>query len=68
VTGGFRTPAQVYKDAKASVASITGQTSQGTVTGSGFVIDADGLIVTNEHVVGDATNLKVSLGGGWTRP
>jgi serine protease Do len=31
--------------------------------GSGFVISADGLIVTNNHVVSGATRLQVHLGG-----
>jgi serine protease Do len=32
--------------------------------GSGFLIDADGLVVTNNHVVGQASRLMVSLQGG----
>ncbi|GAB6906212.1 putative periplasmic serine endoprotease DegP-like [Desulfosarcina cetonica] len=34
--------------------------SQGTL-GTGFIIDADGLILTNNHVVEDASDLKVKL-------
>ncbi|MCX6385752.1 MAG: trypsin-like peptidase domain-containing protein [Solirubrobacterales bacterium] len=30
-------------------------------SGTGFVVDADGTIVTNAHVVGDATNVKVQF-------
>jgi putative serine protease PepD len=31
-------------------------------TGSGVVISADGYIITNDHVVGDASQIKVSIG------
>mmetsp|Transcript_9604 Transcript_9604/g.35199 ORF Transcript_9604/g.35199 Transcript_9604/m.35199 type:complete len:528 (+) Transcript_9604:125-1708(+) len=32
--------------------------------GSGFIVDKKGVIVTNAHVVGDATKVKVRLAGG----
>jgi S1-C subfamily serine protease len=35
---------------------------QGTATGSGFVIDKNGSILTNAHVVADATKITVSFG------
>lgn len=35
-----------------------------TATGSGFVIDEDGHIVTNEHVVGDAETVTVTFSDG----
>ncbi len=37
-------------------------------TGSGFVVDERGLIVTNEHVVHDVGNLKVEFEDGSERP
>jgi serine protease Do len=36
--------------------------------GSGFVIDAEGYIVTNNHVVGDATQVRVELADGRDLP
>ncbi len=32
--------------------------------GSGFIIDPDGLVVTNNHVIDDATGIKVTLSDG----
>jgi len=34
--------------------------------GSGFIISEDGYVLTNEHVIGDATDIKVSLTDGKT--
>jgi S1-C subfamily serine protease len=39
-----------------------GQQQQGTATGSGFVINSNGTILTNYHVVANATKVTVSLG------
>jgi S1-C subfamily serine protease len=39
-----------------------GQQQQGTATGSGFLIDGNGTILTNYHVVENATKVTVSLG------
>ncbi len=40
-----------------------GQSSGGTATGSGFVIDNSGHILTNAHVVAGASNVSVRVGG-----
>jgi serine protease Do len=43
----------------------TGQTAQGTATGSGVIFDANGLILTNHHVVaGSPSKLTVHLTDG----
>ncbi len=44
---------------------IMGETGQGTATGSGVIFDANGLILTNHHVVaGDPSKLTVHLKDG----
>ncbi|MCB0856764.1 MAG: trypsin-like peptidase domain-containing protein [Solirubrobacterales bacterium] len=39
-----------------------GQSQQGTATGSGFLIDAEGHMVTNNHVIEGAEDITVTLG------
>jgi putative serine protease PepD len=58
--------AAIYRRAAASVAYITarGVGSTGTGTGTGFVVGADGLIVTNQHVIDAASDVTVRLGSG----
>jgi serine protease Do len=41
---------------------------QGSAVGSGFVISADGYIVTNNHVIANATEIKVILHDGTSLP
>jgi S1-C subfamily serine protease len=69
---------EVYKSLASGVAFITstsyqqdmfGGTSEGAKgSGSGSVIDANGHILTNYHVIENAENLTVSLGGDKTYP
>ena len=49
----------VYRAASPSVVLV----DAGEQTGSGFVVDAAGHVVTNAHVVGDRTTVDVDLGG-----
>jgi len=43
-----------------------GSSGGGTATGSGFVLDHDGHILTNAHVVDGATSIQVTLGNSDT--
>ena len=64
--------ADIYERVSPGVAFISASSSgggldplgsgQGQSTGSGFVIDAKGNIVTNQHVVDDATQVRVRFG------
>jgi putative serine protease PepD len=58
---------EIYRRAADSVAYITARGTQGSATGTGFVVDADGLIVTNEHVVDGSSDITVELGDGNSR-
>jgi S1-C subfamily serine protease len=72
---GGRTVQDIYKNEGKGVVYIEsqgvsggtdlfGQQQQGTATGSGFVVDGDGTIVTNAHVVDGASKVTVSLEQG----
>ena len=52
--------ADVVEQARAGVVRIEGPTS----SGSGFVVDADGYILTNEHVIEDQSRLTVVFDNG----
>lgn len=65
---GSLTPAQVYAKHVASVVAIectvgAGYT-QGSASGSGFVLTEDGYIATNYHVVEDARTITITCSNG----
>lgn len=71
VEGGL-TPAQVYAQNVDSVVAIEcmvtedyfGQSVSGVTSGSGFVLTADGYIVSNYHVVADASAISIIFNDG----
>ena len=67
-TGGLRAGA-LYAAASPGVVDITaeGSSSGGKATGTGFVVDRRGHIVTASHVVDGASKVTVRFAGGATR-
>ncbi|MBC7463742.1 MAG: trypsin-like peptidase domain-containing protein [Actinobacteria bacterium] len=61
--------AGIAKRVLPSVVSISTESANGGGTGSGFIIDSNGYILTNNHVVADAVSggrIRVSLNDGRT--
>lgn len=52
---------QIYEKTIDSVVSVTCTLQNGTASGTGVVISRDGYLVTNSHVVENATAIQVSL-------
>ena len=52
---------QLYNRSRYSVVLISVRTSSGPGTGSGFVYDKEGRIITNNHVVEEATSIDVTF-------
>jgi S1-C subfamily serine protease len=53
---------EIYERDSKGVVFIQAQTGSGTATGSGFVIDDEGRILTNAHVVEGADDIQVDFG------
>jgi putative serine protease PepD len=69
VRNGTTTVAQVAKAIQPSVVSITVRSGSGMAEGSGVILSADGLILTNNHVVdglGQGAALTVKFSDGRT--
>ncbi len=70
--GSAMTPAQLYQSNVDSVVAISctmqttayGQSVEGMSSGSGFILTEDGYVVTNYHVVQNASNITVTTHSG----
>lgn len=70
--GDTMTPAQVYAANVNSVVAVSctvrtsmfGRVTEGTSTGSGFIVSEDGYVVTNYHVVENASSIRVITNDG----
>jgi hypothetical protein len=60
-TGGGVDITLLYEQVKGSVVLIKSTLPQGTATGSGFVYDTQGRIVTNDHVIDGANSITVTF-------
>jgi putative serine protease PepD len=54
--------ASLYRRVSSGVVYVEAATGQGTASGSGVLLDGDGHVVTNEHVVEGAQAVRVRLG------
>jgi S1-C subfamily serine protease len=63
VASDERNNIEVYRAMAPGVVFITAASNEGRGSGSGSIIDKQGHILTNEHVVGRAARINVSLGG-----
>jgi putative serine protease PepD len=55
---------QIYEQDHAGVVAIMARTGQGADEGTGIVLNDEGLILTNDHVVGGATSIQIGVGAG----
>ena len=55
---------EIYKMVSPSVVSVIASLDGGTSSGSGVIMSKDGYIITNDHVVADATAVAVQLSDG----
>jgi putative serine protease PepD len=64
------TATQIYQRDSPGVVSIKAVTQDGQDSGTGIVLNEEGLILTNDHVIAGATSLTVNAGGATstTRP
>ena len=54
--------AKLYRSVSDGVVYVQSTTGQGVASGSGFLLDTDGHVVTNEHVIDGAASVQVRVG------
>ncbi|MFO0592384.1 MAG: trypsin-like peptidase domain-containing protein [Polyangiaceae bacterium] len=59
-----KTPAELFKELSPAVVTIFVHTAAHDGSGTGFVIDREGTIVTNHHVVDDLRSVKIKFMNG----
>ena len=62
VSSSTPTATQIYQQDAAGVVSIKALTQEGGDTGTGIVLNNEGLILTNNHVIAEGTSITVSPG------
>ncbi|MGH3003528.1 MAG: S1C family serine protease [Gaiellaceae bacterium] len=62
--GVFGKIPQIVRKVSPSIVTVVAKVPQGESEGSGVIWSSDGAIVTNNHVVANATKLEVVLGSG----
>jgi putative serine protease PepD len=60
------TAESIYKQVSAGVVTITANLANGQAIGSGIVLDTNGNILTNAHVIAGAKQMQVTLSNGQT--
>lgn len=66
IYNGSTVVSDVYKQVGPSVVYVEVRTARGGASGSGFVVDPSGYILTNHHVIEGARSVKVSFLDGTT--
>lgn len=62
---GLKTPAEIFKELSPSVVTIAFSAEMGMEGGgTGFLIDSDGTIATNHHVIDNAKELQIKFASG----
>ncbi len=66
ISGNCLTAADIYERVRPAVVQVTSAAGQSEGTGTGIVIDVEGHILTNYHVVQGATSIEVRFQDGST--